>query len=97
MRSIHPEPHPLAGQTVEARRIWLDPVDFIVEDWWDRVVGGSWRAFPENAHVSPVIVAYVDRIFPRATGIPFDDEVICGKIDGLGHLVHATELPPVGA
>jgi hypothetical protein len=87
---IHEEIHPLAG-----KRIYLslkaphsqlkDSEVMLVEDWWDRVSGNSWIANPLN----PACLIYsVHRNF----GLPLDDEVVYGKVGGLGQLVHDSEL-----
>lgn len=84
---IHADPHPLAGQTIP---IVIDRVgtgDFIVEDWWDRVAGVSWMRAGGN------FAAMNYSVRAGFAALPFDDEVVYGKLAGLGHLVHVSELP----
>jgi hypothetical protein len=87
--SPHPDPHPMAGQTV----IILNAADgsaveFRLEDWWDRVHGKSWTHSDGN----PTALVYAMRI--AAKELPLDDEVVYGKISGAGVpvLVHASEI-----
>ncbi len=90
---IHAEQHPQAGQTVTVTTdlplhgLTETSVDFIVEDWWDRLSGGSWMF----ARGNPACLAYAMR--SGLSGLPTDNEVVYGKTkNGLGHLVHASEL-----
>lgn len=88
---MHSERHPSAGQTVIVN-IDLDgsgPAEhkYTVEDWWDRLTGGSWMWADGN----PAALAYAARSARFA--LPVNDEVVYGKINGLGHIVHVTELP----
>ena len=83
---IHKSPHPRAGQTVHVDLNGGELAEFQVEDWWDRVSGGSWMTAGGN----PAAVNYAFRV--RRKGLPFDDEVVYGKIGGFGHLVHVSEL-----
>lgn len=95
---IHGEAHPLAGQTVKLNATASDPTQgcvvegalYRIEDWWDRVAGRSWTVCDGN----PACLQYAMR-----TGLSgnshLDDEVVYGKIDGLGHLVHVSELAEV--
>lgn len=91
---MHTERHPLAGKLVTlnaevdkgARSELSSGMLYRVEDWWDRVSGGSWM----NAKGNPACLKYAMR--SAMSGLPLDNEVVYGKIDGLGHLIHATEL-----
>lgn len=96
----HAKPSTLAGQTVtvsfaNAPHSQLpDPsgsYDFTVEDYWDRVTGGSWMTADGN----PSALAYAWRI-GTAYGTPGapvpDNEVLYGHIDHIGHLVHVSEV-----
>jgi hypothetical protein len=88
---MHTDPHPLAGQTIK--------VDFgttggniqgvqeyCVEDWWDRLTGGSWM----QADGNPAAV--------MSTGSPATpermayNEVVYGKVGAFGHLAHVSEI-----
>lgn len=64
------------------------PVGFEVEDWWDKMTGGSWM----DAEGNPAAIVYALRA--GTNGLPFDDEVVYGKINNLGHLVHTSEILP---
>lgn len=97
----HPEAHPLAGRTVvlndtakDGLREVMPGVEFRVEDYWDRVSGGSWM-FAEG---NPACLKYAMRTGLSGGNIPLDDEVVYGKIGPFGHLVHVSELgEPVAA
>lgn len=90
---MHTEAHPLAGQTVILPNDLktLPPVpagsEFHIEDWWDHLTGGSWMFADGN----PACLIYAMR--SAGAGLPTDNEVVYGKVDGLGHLVHVSELP----
>ena len=92
--TIHSEPHPLSGRTVRLSPTvppapngqTMAGADFVVEDWWDRVSGSSWM----DAIGNPAAMIYAIR--SGVMMIPLDDEVVYGKVDGLGHLVHVSEL-----
>ena len=86
----------LAGKTVKIHDWVKHPQndnfggsDFIVEDWWDRVSGGSWMFAKGN----PACQVFAVRTGFSDTPIPTDDEVLYGKTpNGLGHLVHVSEI-----
>ncbi|WP_047888558.1 hypothetical protein [Rhodococcus sp. ARP2] len=85
---IHTEPHPLAGQTVEIK-IEGETLEFRLEDWWDRVHGSSWMFSDGN----PAALKYAMRAaLKEPTSLPLDDEVVYGKVDIFGHLIHASEI-----
>lgn len=91
----HPEAHPLAGRTVVLNDTAKDGLgevvpgtEFRVEDYWDRVSGGSWM-FAEG---NPACLKYAMRTGLSGGNIPLDDEVVYGKIGPFGHLVHVSEL-----
>lgn len=88
--------HPLAGETVTVEiaspgnpQLGAGPHEFTVENWWDVLTGNSWMASDGN----PAALIYGMR--SAMARLPLDDEVIYGKIDGFGVLVHASELPAV--
>jgi len=81
---IHETASAHAGRTV----MWGEN-EYVVEDWWDRVSGQSWAWAKGN----PACIQYAMRTC--ATRIPDDDEVLYGKVNGLGHLVHVSELGEV--
>lgn len=92
---MHAESHPLAGKTIKihlsAPHFQLEGMEheYTVEDWWDKLTGKSWMLSDGN----PAALVYAMRtgLDPKRS-IPTDDEVVYGKIDGLGHLVHVSEL-----
>ncbi|MEV4197058.1 hypothetical protein [Micromonospora globbae] len=79
---------PLAGQTVKIRADvrYLGGCEYVVEDWWQNVYGESWT----TANGNPAALTYALRA--GMAGLPADDEVLYGKVDGLGHLVHVSEI-----
>lgn len=91
----HAEQHELAGQEIKVQ--FKDghfqipgsadaPVDFVVEDWQDRIMGRSWMVMDGN----PAAIIYAMRA--GTSGLPIDDEVVYGKVGGLGHMVHESEI-----
>lgn len=89
----HDEKHPLAGTVVTLSNA-IDPngevvtgAEFRVEDWWDKLTGGSWM-FAEG---NPAALKYAMRA-GMGGQLPLDDEVVYGHIGPLGHLVHVSEL-----
>ena len=92
---MHKKAHPFAGQVVRLKenigrfidRTQAGGVEFQVEDWGDRVLGGSvW-----NANGNPAAMEYAMRTALRG-GIPIDDCAVYGKVDGYGHFVHDSEI-----
>ncbi len=70
------------------------PTDPVIEiDYsegrWDELTGGSWMFADGN----PACIIYALRA--GVSGLPVDDKVHYVKINGLGHLVHETELEEV--
>ena len=91
----HSEPHPLAGKTVKIKASAthrqypeFGGSDFRLEDWWDRVSGVSWM----NANGNPACLIYAMRGADQKPRLPIEDEVVYGKIGGMGSLVHVSEL-----
>lgn len=84
----HNSPSPLARQTVTVHAdlpgIHGTVHEYHVEDFWDRVSGGSWQSVNNFA-----TVGYASRAIGA---LPLDDEVLYGKINGLGYLVHVSEV-----
>lgn len=87
---IHKEKSPLAGQKVKVKETTneIGGNEILVEDWWDRVAGKSWM----NCDGNPACLNYAMRTGFSKVHVPTNNEVLYGKIDGLGYLVHATEL-----
>ena len=84
--------HPLAGQTVTIEltspgdpQFGVGPHEFTVENWWDVLTG--------NSDGNPAAMIYGLRA--GKARLPLNDEVVYGKISGMGVLVHASELPAV--
>ena len=92
---LHTEQSPLAGKEVKIKENikHFQVPNFggsllRVEDWWDRVSGQSWGSCQAN----PACLVYATRTGFSETPVPFDDEVVYGKIGSFGHLVHISEL-----
>mgnify|MGYP001613224196 CR=1 FL=1 len=80
--------HSLAGQQVIIGKGNLAGQEYTIEDYWENVSGGSWM----NAKGNPACLMYAMRTAFQEYRVPTDNEVIYGKIGGLGHLVHVSEL-----
>ena len=85
MPVIHNEPFEGAGKTYLLKD---GTTEYRVEDWWDRVSGGSWM----DAVGNPAALQYAMR---SAGVLPLDNDVVYGKIGSFGHLIHITELAEV--
>lgn len=89
--TIHAEPSSLAGTTVIVD-IGNGTQEYRVEDYWDRVSGGSWMWAKGN----PAALNYAVRTAlagaKAGRRVPLDDEVLYGKIGSFGHLVHVSEV-----
>lgn len=86
---IHTEPHAKAGTTVSVdlhNHDDVERVEYQLEDWWDRVSGQSWIHSDGN----PAAMIYGMR--SGFAGLPTDNDVVYGKIGGMGHLVHVSEI-----
>jgi len=64
----------------------IDGAEFSVEDWWDRLTGGSWLDTVGN----PACLIYAIRA--ATCGLPKDDEVVYGKYMSMGILIHVSEI-----
>ncbi len=88
----HAFAHPLAGKTVQLKLKGTHPhieepnPTLRIEDWWDRVSGGSWMKATGN----PAAMMYGIR--SGMNGLPTDDEVVYGKVGSRGHLIHVSEI-----
>lgn len=82
------EPSAYAGKTVKIRAdvAVLGGQEYRVEDWWINVAGGSWM----DANGNPAALQYAAR--SGFAGLPLDNEVLYGKVDGLGYIVHISEI-----
>lgn len=89
------EPHPLAGKKVKLQvkggthPDFEDGSAFRIEDWWQNVYGQSWMYAQSN----PAALKYAVR--SAIVGLPLDNEVVYGKVDHFGLLIHITELGDV--
>lgn len=83
------DPSPYAGQTVKLRADAAELGGHRAEvvDWYDRLGDGvSWRDSPSD----PRAIGYSVR---RGLGaLPDDDEVLFARVDGMGQLIHVSEL-----
>lgn len=93
MSEIHEAVSELAGKTVKIHcdddPQKLNGQEYRVEDWWDRIAGESWM----NCNGNPACLHYAMRTGLSTNRPPLDNEVLYGHTrDGLGHLVHFTEV-----
>lgn len=65
----------------------LGNLDFEVEDWFENVAGRSWMFADGN----PTALIYAFRTGKKGN-VPTDNDVVYGKIDGLGYAFHVSEL-----
>lgn len=91
----HMEKHPLAGKTVKIKPTVkhhqfknFGGADFILEDWWDHLTGGSWM----DADGNPAALMYALRTGMLNPDVPTDNEVVYGHVGHYGHLLHISEL-----
>ena len=61
--------------------------EILIEDYWDTMTGKSWMFTKGN----PACLVYAIRTGSSGITTP-DDLVLYGKIYGLGHLVHVSEI-----
>lgn len=90
------ERSPLCGCTVKTKpNVGKDPLNkvdlggqmFQVEDWWQNVSGKSWMDSDGN----PAAIAYAFRTGFK-DNVPINNDVLYGKINGLGYMFHISEL-----
>jgi hypothetical protein len=93
--TIHDIPSELTGTTVKIKSHVthfqfpnFGGEDFIVEDWADRVFGRSWMDMDGN----PACLVYAIRGSRQDPAIPIDNNVLYGKVNGIGCLLHVNEL-----
>lgn len=84
--SIHIGPSDFAGQTFSIDIPGIGTGDYIVEDFWGRIHPVSWMFADGN----PAALKYALRA--GMAGLPVDNEVVYGKFNGFGHIVHTTKL-----
>lgn len=86
------EKHPLADKSVILKSNGeLNGKVFVVEDWCCNLSG--FRCFQGCPGNNFACAKYALR--ESKDKLPDDDEVIYGKIDNLGHIVHVSELGKV--
>lgn len=91
---MHTTNSPLSGKCVKLKDSVIDPVqnqvvsgaEFVVEDWFDRLLGQSWMGSGHNW----AAIQYALRL--KANNLPIDDEVLYGKIGAFGHAIHVSEI-----
>jgi hypothetical protein len=96
---IHETKSDLAGKTVKIKKNVkhfqfpdFGGADIVIEDWLDRVMGQSWMYCDGN----PACMVYALRTVSKKN-IPMDNDVLYGHTkNGLGHLVHMTEIETNG-
>ena len=81
---MHEQPHPQAGSIVTVD-VAGSTHEYRIEDWWDRVSGGSWRDLN-------VIAAINYDKMREILNLPGDNEVVYGKIGGFGYLMHVSQI-----
>lgn len=84
---MHVESHPLAGKKVMVLDGEFAGQEYWIEDWWDKITGGSWMF----ANGNPAAIDYAIRSAFEC--VPTDDEVVYGKIGSFGKLIHTSQLP----
>lgn len=81
-----------AGQTLRTKsNIGKDVSDkeFIAEDYWINISPyRSWMI----SDGAPAALLYAVRIGCNGNNVPLDNNVVYGKIDHLGYLIHESEL-----
>ena len=85
-KPTHSEPSPLCGKTVTIKSGTFKGKEYVVEDWHDRVLPDVWWYCDGN----PACLGYAVR--SAADDLSSDLEVLYGKIDGMGYLVHISEI-----
>ena len=85
------DPSPYAGQTVRLRpdAAELGGHEFQVVDWFENTgPGRRWRDAFEAGDFRTIGYSVRRGI----GGLPDDDEVLFGRVDGMGQIVHITEI-----
>jgi urocanate hydratase len=59
-----------------------------IEDWWINVAGKSWMTCQGN----PACIIYAMRTGLGQIQVPINNNVLYGKINGLGFLIHECEI-----
>lgn len=69
----------------------MSGADFVIEDWCENVLGCRWG----HADGNSAAMEYAVRSALNGSNNnvpPFSDDVLYGKVGGLGHLFHINEL-----
>lgn len=93
------EPFKRAGDTIKVKSGVgkglqcgdMSGADFVIEDWCENVLSGSWM----YANGNPAALEYAMRTASNGNNnhVPtFSDDVLYGKIGMFGHLFHVNEL-----
>lgn len=79
-----------AGETVKVKEAVqkFGRADFCIEDYWENVSGMSWM----NSNGNTAAMMYAIRTGCQDFKVPMDNEVVYGKIGGMGYLFHVSEL-----
>lgn len=90
---IHSTPSQHAGKKVKIKdsAAEIGGSEILIEDYWDRVYGKSWMQSDGN----PAAMDYAIRTGFSDLKVPTDNEVLYGKIGGLGCLVHFIEIEKI--
>ncbi len=80
--------HPLARRTVTISAGRFQGEEYEVEDWWENVGGQSWMYCNGNQDCLEFAVR------SACEDTPMDNDVVFGKIGGLGKLIHVSQLGP---
>lgn len=88
---IHENASPLAGttQTIKPNVKDIGGQTIQIEDWYDRVNNRSWMGDNRNT----ATLAYAWRA--GHSGLPLNDEVLQGTIEGKEHIVNVSELAEI--
>jgi hypothetical protein len=95
MATIHNDASPMAGKWAKIKENTpeLGGKRILIEDWWDRLMQKGWGECTGNM----ACIRYAMRLAeatvnPSYKTIVADDNVVYGKINGLGYLVHISEF-----
>lgn len=80
-----------AGKTVRIISGVFKGEEYRLENWQTLVTGKSWKDNLNN----PAVLEYICRTMDETT--PPDNNVYYGKIAGLGHLIHASQIEAIDA
>lgn len=103
---IHDTDHRFAGKSVKLNELAEDPLRGIlipgtvieVENWYDRVDPTRPVSWMDNDAQTFTTMHYAQRVMAlgaKGIGGLADDEVVYGHVNGLGHIVHTSELGEV--